>query len=452
VADSDCPGGQTCGELGRCTAGEACLCTAGEFLGCAGDVARTCNAAANGVDSETCAAGCNADAQRCNSCVPMTASCNNDGMALERCGTDGLVAETETCRLECVAEARTVAAHCAYLQPIYLPDICDEPAVTEELVGSGNMDTSADVTCNGGIVTQNGGPEICVLRYRKITIDGSLTVIGGRAIAFVADDFVQIGGTLDVSANGSVRGPGGGALASGERAGLNRGGGGAGFRTAGAAGGAMGTGVGGAGGPAVDPLSEGRLFGGPQPSGPTFQQVNYPFPGGGGGGLTLIACRGEVTVAGTIDAGGGGGGGARDTNPVAGALDITGGAGGGAGGYVALQGIHIRVTGPSGYGVFANGGGGGGGCSTDGCIGNRGEDGHGSAIVASGGSGMNQGSSGGAGGGFPSPTGGLGPSVSPGGGGGASGRLQTFTPAVGTVTITATTSPGFEPNRMIQTR
>src|SRR6266542_1398337 len=73
--DADCTTGQTCDELGLCTAGDACPCTAGEFLGCADDsTARFCSATANGVEMQTCgASGCNADAGRCNTCVPGSA-------------------------------------------------------------------------------------------------------------------------------------------------------------------------------------------------------------------------------------------------------------------------------------------------------------------------------------------------------------------------------------------
>src|SRR5262245_15293721 len=70
--DADCPGDLTCGELGLCTSGETCPCTAGEFLGCADESStRFCNATADGVEIASCGApGCNADAGRCNTCVP----------------------------------------------------------------------------------------------------------------------------------------------------------------------------------------------------------------------------------------------------------------------------------------------------------------------------------------------------------------------------------------------
>src|SRR5690606_9971956 len=111
-------------------------------------------------------------------------------------------------------------------------------------------------------------------------------------IAFVADDAVLVQGVLDVSAETTTSGPGGGAI-SGGRAGVNRGGGGAGF---GAAGGAGGTGNGGTGaaGTPIDPLDMLVFRGGARSQGPTpLNQVGYPFPGGGGGAAMLVACRGD---------------------------------------------------------------------------------------------------------------------------------------------------------------
>lgn len=72
-----------------------------------------------------------------------------------------------------------------------------------------------------------------------------------------------------------------------------------------------------------------------------------------GGAVTLIACRGQILVSGTIDAGGGGGGGRSGVS----LGEMYGGGGGGAGGNVVLQGMEITVT----EQVFANGGGGGAG-------------------------------------------------------------------------------------------
>jgi hypothetical protein len=449
VADSDCPGGQTCGELGRCTAGEACPCTAGEFLGCVGDSARVCNLAGDGLTNQACTAGCNADEQRCNYCVPYATWC--DGNSLERCGSDGaLTDDNETCAYGCVDEAAGVAAHCAHISPMFLPDICDAPASEGAIViPTTSIDTGTDAVCNGGVVSQAGGPQICVLRYNKITVNGSYTVRGSRALALVADELVHVGGTIDVSADGAISGPGGGTTLSGDAAASVVGGGGAGFQVAGAPGGGASTGGGGAGGTSIDPALSGVLIGGPRPPMPT--NVTHPVPGGGGGALVLIACRGTVSVSGTIDANGGGGGGGRDTN-LGGTQAYFGGAGGGAGGYIAMQGYEVRVSNTLGNGIYATGGAGGGGCTGDNCVGNAGQDGQRSSTRAIGGAPIGEGGGGGGGGTGSPPTAGLASFYSPGGGGASLGRCQTFVPASGTATMSGTGIPGCESPRMISTR
>lgn len=453
TSDGDCPDGQTCGELGLCTAGEACSCEAGQFLGCDGDSARFCNPSANGIAVESCAAGCNAGAGRCNVCVPDAPSCSGDMGMLEQCGPDGLPGSTSACTLPCVPENAGVAAHCGYLEPLFFPDLCDVPATAPELAASDvTIDTSTDATCNGGILTQTGGPEVCVLRYGTITIGANVLVRGGRAVAFVADTGVLVEGLLDVSADTTSNGPGGGGI-NGQRAASKKGGGGGGFGTAGGDGGVGDGGKGLAGG-VIDPLQNMVFIGGSRPEGPTFSQTNYPIPGGGGGAVMVVACRGEVSVTGTIDAGGGGGQGGRDSSTiVAGAVNFVGGTGGGTGGYVVLQGIEVRVTSPSG-GVFANGGGGGAGCPTDNCVAPPGLDALRSTDPAGGGGIVGSGLAvGGNGGGLSmGATGGYGDSNGPGGGGGAVGRLQVCYPAAGSVTITATVSPAFQPAQMISTR
>ncbi len=437
-----------------CPAGQTCTCTAGSFLGCEGDSARACNAAGNGAEVEACGApGCNADARRCNSCEPDTASCSAGGTELEHCGADGLPSMSDVCSLGCVVGKDPTPDHCAYLQPMFLPDVCDAPATMTALTLSSDatIDTNITAVCTGGVVTQPGGPSICVIRYGTIEIANSVTikVRGSLAVAFVADHELNMRGLLDVSADGSTNGPGGGTMISGARALRAVGGGGAGFRISGADGGSSDPAGGGGGlaGAPIDPLSPVQFVGGGRPALPTWQQSTYPVSGGGGGALTLISCRGSVTVTGTIDAGGGGGGGGRDTD-LSSATQLAGGAGGGAGGYVVLQGITVDV---SIGGVYVNGGAGGGGCSLNGCVGTPGSD----ATpwgTASGGAAKDEGGTGGNGGTRQVPTKGLASYYSPGGGGAAAGRVQAFVPTTGTVHISAEMSPAFEPNRTIQTR
>lgn len=455
-SDADCPSGQACTDLGLCSTSDTCSCTPGEFIACNSESAVFCNAAANGVEKQECgAAGCNATASRCNSCVPSSASCSADATKLDHCDADGLPAASDECRLGCVAASSTTSAHCGHIQPMFLPDVCDVPATMPELMlSNATLETSSDATCNGGIATQTMGPEICIVRYGTIHLaTGTIKVRGTRALALVADGALVVESTFDASADGTANGPGGGTVISGTAANSNRGGGGAGFKVSGGAGGFNVDGGGGAGGEALDPLANpARLIGGPRPA--RFIQepttAAYAEGGGGGGAVTMISCRGAVSVAGVIDVGGGGGGPGNDTFPAivaAGAVNFSGGGGGGAGGYVAIQAADVRVT---GLGMFANGGGGGGGCSTDECIGTPGQDAA-RFTAAQGGTPLGTGGRGGNGGTGQPPTVGLASSQSPGGGGGAAGRLQLFIPDRGTV-MAVPTSPPLEANRTVPIR
>lgn len=425
---------------------DACIavsCTPSEFAACRGDEALMCSASGDNYDVVPCEFGCSAENLGCNVCAPNTGTCA-DGV-LNHCGADGRPAGSETCQLGC---SDTIAPHCEYLQPKYLPNICDEVASDDITFSSaGSFDTALDNNCTGGVVPQTGGPEICVVRARTITISeaATLNVSGSRALALVADESLLVAGMLDVSANSFNDGPAGGFIKSGGVCAMSNGGGGAGFQTAGAHGG-NGTNDGGAtngGMMAMDPALLAALIGGSRGA------DSFPAPGGAGGAATLISCRGTVSVTGTIDAGGGGGSG--------GALFLgvpTGGSAGGSGGNVVLQGANVSVTGN----LFANGGAGGAGKPTTQANGTSGEDGRRSTSAAMGGltgiSGNGAGGNGGASGVTPK-TGkrfteaGAGA----GGGGGSVGFLQTYTPAGIQPTLTpALTSPDLRPNGTIGTR
>jgi len=445
ATDTDCPSGQTCGDLGRCSSGVACPCTSDEFLACLDSSnGRYCSSDGTGTETRACDFGCNSDAKRCNECEPSAASCASNGMTIQRCGADGTPLPDETCSLACNGKD-----HCPYISPKWAPDVCDQVAMAASLDVQADMtlDTSIDGNCTGGIIAQSNGPEICVARYGTITIGAKLAVTGSRAIAFVSDGALQITGTLDVSANGSTNGPGGGTLVAGSDAQEGIGGGGAGFRNAGAAGGdnTGGQGGGGAGGAIVDPLTRTALLGGTR-SGTSVAT------GGGGGAAMLISCRGGVTVAasGVIDAGGGGGGGGRDV--LQGFVTrFYGGWGGGSGGYVVLQGTQVSILGS----LYANGGGGGGGCDTDDCIGIRGEDGL--PTLASGSGGGTATGAGGAGGkggvNILVPTYGSDSTISPGGGGASLGRFQVYAPSgITPMLAPVVSSPPMEPALTITTR
>ena len=421
----------------------AVSCTPGEFAACDGDQELACNTAGDNYTANACPFGCSAASNGCNQCSANQVACvGND---VHRCDATGM--ETvETCAQGCID---TPAPHCAYLEPRYLPEICDMPATSSLTIDqSGTLDTDLDTNCNGGVVTQAGGPAICVLHYSTITIGAAATLKvassqnqnmagTGRALALVADDMLDVDGMLDLSADGYVSGPGGGNAFSGGTINAPNGGGGAGSKTDGGAGGSA-TADGGAangGASTTDPGALTALLGGSKAT------------GGGGGAATLISCHGRVSVTGLIDAGGGGGIGGYHL------FSTTPGGGGGAGGYVVLQGLDVSVTGE----MYANGGGGGAGANGSG-TGTSVQDGHdgslSESVAASGGNAQSGAGSGGAGGiaGIASqqPGNGRRSTVSgdgAGGGGGSVGWLQSYTPAGVTPTLTPShASPRFQPN------
>ncbi|HSD86042.1 MAG TPA: hypothetical protein VLB44_00955 [Kofleriaceae bacterium] len=460
TADSECPSGQTCGELGLCAAaGDTCSCTAGEFIACNADSALFCNAQANGIMTESCGvAGCNAGAGRCNACVVDTSSCSADHTTLDHCGSDGVVAQSEACAAGCVTGTAGAADRCGYVKPAWLPDVCNDPATMPNVsLANTPLDTQQDSSCTGGVLQVNG-TTFCVIRAGTIVL-GDLKVTGTRAIAFVADDALTVNGTLDISADGPTAGPGAGTLGAGTPT-INasyQGGGGAGFAQAGGAGGGNDTGTiaGMAGGPTTDRLTTSPFVGGATTSparcdnGTFFCLNSIDFPGGGGGGgALLIACRGKVSVSatGTIDAGGGGGTGGGDHYPAGGSIAQGGAPGGGSGGFVVFQGVRVEITGK----LYANGGGGGAGCGTDNCRGLPGSDGLRSSGGAPGGDPAGNTCGGGIGGSVSSAPGtgertfSTGAAGS-GGGGGSTGRFLTFTPSgVAPVLTPVEASPGPE--------
>jgi hypothetical protein len=393
-------------------------CTPLEFEACRGDEAVVCNATGDDYDVTHCAGGCSAEL---GGCKP------------------------------------------THIIPKYLPTVCDQRAVEPALTISESMTldaTAADI-CNGGLIEQTSegslvGPRICVLRYGTIRIstNKTLKVTGYHAIALVADDSLSVDGVLDVSADGTKSGPGGGGLSDGTPrnafwpAAL----GGAGFKTAGGPGGNSEI-DGGAlnGGIAVsDPALMVPLRGGTYPWALWSGGVFSARGGGAGGAATLISCRDTVSVAGVIDAGGGGGQGGVGVGPGEGVLAN----GGGSGGYVALQGMNVSITGQ----LYANGGGGGAGSHVEGVEAASGMDGYRSdTISAQGGAnphGEGAGGAGGHGGVAPGP--GTKPTINgfgAGAGGGSTGFFQTYTPSdVVPILTPAAASPALQWNRTVEAR
>ncbi len=365
----------------------------------------------------------------------------------------------ETCALAC---SETPVSHCTRIVPTVeaIASVCDEEAPLPQLPNVPTLDTNIDADCTGGVFSQMSGPAICVVRYKSIQIDQTLAVVGSRVLALVSDEDQTVGvsGTLDVSARGTVDGPGADVAAAGTESnpspespiGNFFGGGGAGAATAGEDGADMNVNGGKMNhGPAVaNPATLEVLVGGQRPA----TASGGSRGGGGGGAAVLVACRGAVRVNGIVDAGGGGGEGGRDLDMTPGVVQFTSGGGGGAGGTVLIQGAAVSITGR----VFANGGAGGGGAPVDNDSGASGEDATRSTTAARGGQKQ------------PAGDGGVGATImtmpgqgsrpaaggaTPGGGGGSFGFLSTFTPAGIFPTVAPQeASPTFDANRVLQTR
>ncbi len=437
------------GEPGTCI---AVNCNPGEFAACRGDQAITCNATGDDFDLAECPFGC--DVAGCLPCEVDDTSCVDDD--LFRCDANGTAVFAETCRAGCVGDAEG-GARCAHLEPKYAPDVCEQPAADPELIftSSGIFDPNLDTNCNGGVIEQPGTTALCVVHYGTISIPlgVELRVIGkplqrGRVVMFVADSELSIEGELDVSATGSVNGPGGGVRQSGGN--INGGGaGGAGGATPGAAGGTPTTSGGqmNGGAAAPSPAVFQALLGGASARQSVLDEQDFGG-GGGGGGVSLVSCTQRVSVSGTIASNGGGGGGGGF---------LRHGLGGGAGGVIVLQGIDVSLTGS----MFSNGGAGGAGRLLSGLQGFPGEDGQLSDVTAASPGNPQDGEGVGGAGGVKgkSPTNGNKPSVTSGvttgagGGGGSVGFLQIYTPQGIEPTVTPVAlSPALEPTGVVGTR
>jgi hypothetical protein len=379
------------------------------------------------------------DAPTITSCVASTVACIGD--SLVTCGSDGTPTTIVTCNVGC--DASGAAPVCDVLTPSNLAaDLCDTNGATDLGVQSGSMALSTDSGCDA-VVAQASGASICVRKYASITIAAGATVraTGARALALVATSSFSLAGTIDVSADAAIAGPG---------APLNAGNGGAGATTA-TGGGGGGGGTAGAAGADANSQTAGGAAGAmtgsatliPLVAGSSGGQngalTNATTGGLGGGALQLVGCQTiAISASAIIDAGGsGGGGGAGSTSIFA----PGGGGGGGGGGSILIESGSVTIAGV----VAANGGGGGGGGArgvnalTTGDSGVAGGDGATTASAAPGGTGTG---AGGAGGATTTPAVASAPATTAdagGGGGGAAGRVRVNTHAA--ATINGVTSP-----------
>jgi len=234
-------------------------------------------------------------------------------------------------------------------------------------------------------VVQQGGdrPDIGVFAFNNIYLHANLQVAGGNALALLACGDIESSGIIDVSALGSLGGPGG---HDGGQVGENGGGPGGGkaaedgttdcpqLCSAGGGGGGHG-GRGGDGGGLSCHVQSGQINLSPGDGGAVngFAELiplagggggaggtnvpgggSSPGAGGGGGGAVQLSAGGHIwfSAPGGVTVAGDGG---RET-------ESGGGAGGGAGGGILLEAVEIQIG--TGSFLAANGGGGGGGDCT----------------------------------------------------------------------------------------
>lgn len=391
-------------------------------------------------------------------CTSLVNECNGD--VLRFCKEVGGSAIDLTCGWGCIPGS---AAHCAHVVPsgsggvetngVTAADVDGTNLGAVTLIDGETLDSdNGRIGTNGNINLHHGttpgiengidfqfrGP-MSIWRFKSLTINGTITVIGSRPLALVSDGAVTINGVVDARGlcSSYVAGPGG--FSGGSITGANGSapvstmGGGEGASTSATGGG--GGGYGGHGG-SGDAAMGGSPFGDAQISvliggaggGAGSGGGNFGRGGGGGGALQIISNdRVVVVAAGGINAGGCGG--------KAGTGNADSGGGGGAGGTILVEAPIVTVGGV----LAVNGGGGGGG---GGGNAKPGANGTLSRTPAAGGDpdgNMEQGGPGAAGGAAAGPGGN---GTNPGGGGGAIGRIRINTRGGSGVDITnATLSP-----------
>lgn len=416
---------------------------------CGDDSAALPSPDAAAADASPDAAACTAD----------TVACIGD--AIVTCGADGTATSSISCDLGC--DGSTGAPRCNVLQPSNLASTtCDTAAATDLTVANGVTTIDTGSNCDS-VVTQTGGPAICVRAFSTISIaqGAKLRAVGTRALALVATSTFTLDGTIDASADqptaslGAVAGPGapladgaGGNGGNGTSDNSDVAGGGAGAGTAGAAGSnTVALGAGGAAGaatgnPTLSPLIAGSSGG---RNGALTGSNRGAVGGLGGGGLQLVACKTlAIGATAVVDASGSGGAG----GPGSTSLTASGaGGGGGSGGGVLIEAAVVSIAGIVAANAGAGGGGGlrGANGSTTGAAGSPGADGAPGTTAATGGDGPAESGAGGAGGALASaPVVGEVPATSTGaagGGGGAAGRIRINVRAGTTALITGMISP-----------
>jgi hypothetical protein len=254
-----------------------------------------------------------------------------------------------------------------------LGSLCLSKAPADAVTLSTPIDTDAAGTCTQ-VFPQTGSPaaapELCAIAGKTITVQGTVTAKGSRALVLIGAETVVVvaGAILDVSStsnttprrigaaanasacttpgtadndNGGAGGGAGGSLAT-------RGGNG-GKGNLNAAGGPQNAAKGGVAG-ATQPAP--TVLRGGCPGGKGGNSQNAGGAGGNGGGAVYLIAGTSITLTGDVFASGAGG---DATNNNGGAEQ--GGGGGGTGGVIGLDAQTLTISGR----VVANGGAGGGG-------------------------------------------------------------------------------------------
>jgi hypothetical protein len=365
-------------------------------------------------------------------CVGLTCKGNN----LFGCGQ-----VVEVCNLGCVT---TPSPRCRRMLPSNnVPAPIMDQTKDLKISSSGSLDACTG-KLNGNSISganfstqsQVGGPKLGILRLRSFTLTAgdTLAVTGACALVVVADQVVEIGGTLDLRGGGPITapthaaGPGGGEGAHGTSTAATGCGGGKSSdpqHTGGGGGGAH-FGAGGAGGTVTTSGEGGKTCGdsklvplvggsGGGRGGCGSKPCTVAGDGGGGGGALALVAGGAVKLqaSGGINAGGGGGEG--------GLQGKSGGGGAGSGGSILIEAPTVTLDSAA---ILACGGGGGGGIDNAKPTSGRGAQGElgtnaAAGGVSLGGAGSSGSSSSGAAGGATS-----GVNASGGGGGGGQGRIR----------------------------
>ncbi|HEY0483664.1 MAG TPA: hypothetical protein VGD37_39365 [Kofleriaceae bacterium] len=256
-----------------------------------------------------------------------------------------------------------------------LVTVCLDKAPTDAVLLGNSIDTTGS-SCMQVVSQASGGPELCVIAGKSVTVSATVVATGSRALVLIGADLVHVVGTLDASSKHPVGGPGSGrkgaaagtgtcAAAGAGKNDAGGGGGGAGgsLGTTGGAGGdgdgnntgqPVGKSTGGSPGAAQTPpaVLRGGCSGGAGGDGANTDASHTGGAGGEGGGAIYLIAGQMIVVDGDIFASGAGG---SATSGPQGAEQ--GGGGGGSGGMIGLDAPTIQVSGR----IAANGGAGGGG-------------------------------------------------------------------------------------------